>query len=188
VMKETLDDIQQGMGRIRSVISDLRAFAYPTQLSGAEAFTLDDVMSTAQRLTAHELNDVTVSREGIKGFTARGSKDQVVHILMNLLVNAAHATKGKPLGRPARVDITCEPRGELLGVTVRDNGCGVKPEHMPRLFEPFFTTKEKGKGTGLGLSICHTIVENHGGRMSVNSVEGQWTAVSFELPAARQEA
>jgi signal transduction histidine kinase len=58
---------------------------------------------------------------------------------------------------------------------------------MPRLFEPFFTTKGKGKGTGLGLSICQTIIENHGGRIRANSVEGQWTAVTFEVPAAKQE-
>lgn len=186
-MTETLGDIHQGMARIRSVIADLRAFAYPTALSGAEAFTLDEVMATAQRLTAHELNGVTVEREGIKDFVARGSKDQIVHVLMNLLINAAHATKDKPTGRSPRMDVTCERRGDLLAVTVRDNGCGVKEEHMGRLFEPFFTTKAKGKGTGLGLSICLTIIENHGGRMSVNSVEGQWTAVTFEVPAAKQE-
>lgn len=186
-MKDTLNDIHQGMSRIRSVIADLRGFAYPTQLSGAESFSLDDVMATAQRLTAHELNDVTVNKDGIKGFVARGSKDQIVHVLMNLLVNSAQATKSKATGRPAKIDVTCEVKGKLLAVTVRDNGVGVKPEHLAKLCEPFFTTKAKGQGTGLGLSICQTIIENHGGKISVASEEGQWTAVTFELPSAESE-
>jgi signal transduction histidine kinase len=73
---------------------------------------------------------------------------------------------------------------------VRDNGTGVAKADMPRVFEPFFTTKPPGQGTGLGLSICHTIIENHGGSISVASEVGQWTAVTFDLglAAARKEA
>jgi len=67
-------------------------------------------------------------------------------------------------------------------VSVQDNGTGVKKDNLPRLFDPFFTTKDVGKGMGLGMSICHTIIKNHGGQIAVESEEGQWTKVTFDLP------
>jgi len=67
---------------------------------------------------------------------------------------------------------------------VQDNGTGVKKDLLPKLFDPFFTTKDVGQGMGLGLSICHTIIKNHGGQISIESEEGQWTRVTFDLPLA----
>jgi len=184
-MKETLDDIQQGMTRIRSVISDLRSFAYPTKLESLEAFTLDDAFATALRLTAHEIMNVNVERVGLD-MKARGSKTQIVHVFMNLLVNAGHALQKKVAGRTPNITIATSRKDGKVVVSVKDNGTGVKKADLPRLFEPFFTTKRIGEGTGLGLSICQTIISNHGGNMGVNSEEGQWTEVTFELPAAEE--
>ena len=79
-----------------------------------------------------------------------------------------------------------EAHGERIGVLVSDQRMpgrtGVKAADLPRLLEPFFTTKDVGEGTGLGLSICHTIIKNHGGRIVIESEEGQWTKVTFDLP------
>jgi two-component system sensor histidine kinase PhcS len=185
-MKETLDDIHQGMSRIRSVIADLRSFAYPTKIVGGEPFQLDDALTTALRLTAHEIINVNVERKDVD-VTARGSKTQIVHVFMNLLVNSAHAMSDKSLGRKPNILISTSRKDGKLIVSVKDNGTGVKKADLPRLFEPFFTTKRIGEGTGLGLSICQTIVSNHGGEMAVNSEEGQWTEVTFELTAAEEE-
>jgi two-component system sensor histidine kinase PhcS len=183
-LKETLADINQGMSRIRSVVSDLRAFAYPSKLAEEIEFTLEDALTTAKRLTAHELGTIPIECESIKGLKAVGTKTQVVHVFMNLLINSAHAVKDKNLGRPPKIIISAEPAGTRLRVKVRDNGVGVPAANLPRLFEPFFTTKQPGEGTGLGLSISHTIVKNHGGEMSVASEQGQWTEVTFDLPLA----
>ncbi len=90
-LADTLKDINEGMTRIRDVVTDLRAFAYPSKLSAIEPFPLDDALTSAARLAAHELADVTLKREGTVQF-AVGSKTQIVHVLMNLLVNAAQAT------------------------------------------------------------------------------------------------
>jgi len=187
-LKETLQDIGQGMTRIRSVISDLRAFAYPSKLSSHDLFSLDEALTSALRLVAHEIGDVACDREGLKCHQACGTKTQIVHVFMNLLVNSVHALKSKPLGRPPKITISCAPRGDRVEVSVHDNGMGVKPEHLSRLLEPFFTTKEPGQGTGLGLSICHTIVKNHGGDIRIESEEGQWTKVTFDLAAAPADA
>jgi two-component system sensor histidine kinase PhcS len=177
---DTLKDIGQGMTRIRGVISDLRAFAYPTKGTELESFSIDEALTSAQRLCAHELGDIPVVRNQLAGVTALGSKTQIVHVFMNLLVNSAHAIKKK--GQPSpQITASCVTEGKRLKVILKDNGTGVRPADMPRLLEPFFTTKDVGEGMGLGLSICHTIVKNHGGDMRITSEEGQWTQVSFDL-------
>jgi two-component system, sensor histidine kinase PhcS len=179
-LQDTLKDIGQGMTRIRGVISDLRAFAHPTNGTERETFALDESLTSALRLCAHEMGDIPVVRKGTDGAMAIGSKTQIVHVFMNLLVNAAHATKKKKVISP-QITVSCEPVDGRLKVSVRDNGTGVKREHLPRLLEPFFTTKDVGQGMGLGLSICHTIIKNHGGTIEITTEEGEWTQVSFYL-------
>jgi two-component system sensor histidine kinase PhcS len=181
-LKETLGDIGQGMTRIRSVIADLRSFAYPSKISEENEFSLEESLTTAKRLTAQELREIPVDSEGIKNCTALGAKTQLVHVFMNLLVNCAHALHAANLGREPKITVSAVPQGARLRVSVRDNGTGVAPANLPRLFEPFFTTKDPGQGTGLGLSISHTIVKNHGGEMTIASELGQWTEVTFDLP------
>jgi two-component system sensor histidine kinase PhcS len=180
-LKETLADIHQGMTRIRTVISDLRGFAYPSKLSDSEEFSLDDALVTAKRLIAHELGDIAINDSSVQQQKALGTKTQIVHVFMNLLINSVQAMKGKSLGRKPQIVISCVPVGDRVKVAVRDNGTGVQPADLPRLFEPFFTTKSPGEGTGLGLSICHTIIQNHGGTIGVTSEPGQWTEVAFDL-------
>ena len=70
---------------------------------------------------------------------------------------------------------------------LRDNGVGIAESARNKVFDPFYTTGEPGQGMGLGLSICHTIVKSHGGSISIQSSEGDWTEVSFDLPSDSQE-
>ncbi|HEY2588237.1 MAG TPA: HAMP domain-containing sensor histidine kinase, partial [Tepidisphaeraceae bacterium] len=179
-LQDTLKDIGQGMTRIRGVISDLRAFAHPTNGTERETFSIDEALTSAARLCAHELGDIPVVRKSTEGAKAIGSKTQIVHVFMNLLVNAAHATRKKKVISP-QITVSCEPIDGRLKVGVLDNGTGVKQEHLPRLLEPFFTTKDVGQGMGLGLSICHTIIKNQGGNIEITTQEGEWTQVSFDL-------
>ena len=71
-----------------------------------------------------------------------------------------------------------------MEVTVRDTGTAIPDEVMKRLFEPFFTTK--GRGMGIGLLVCRSIVEAHGGDLSVRSEEGKGATISFTLPVAEE--
>ena len=183
-LKDTLADIEQGMGRIKSVISDLRGFAYPSKLQHPEPFGIEEALVSAMRMVAHELGDIPVDHPEPPPEKVFGVKSQIVHVFMNLIMNSAQALKSKSLGRQPRIGIAWEIADERLKIAVRDNGTGVRAADLPRLFEPFFTTKDVGQGTGLGLSICHTIVKNHGGGIAVASQEGQWTQVTFDLPLA----
>ena len=183
-MTETLNDIGEGMTRIKTVIADLRAFAYPTHHSDLTPFSLDDALNSAMRLTIHELGSIKVDRSGMDAKLALGSATQISHVFMNVLVNAAHALKAASRESIGVITIKSSMSNGRVRIAIRDNGCGVAPENLPKLLDPFFTTKAPGQGMGLGLSICHTIVKNHGGVIEVTSEAGHWTEVAFELAAA----
>lgn len=73
-------------------------------------------------------------------------------------------------------------RESAVRLTLRDSGCGIAPEHLPRIFEPFFTTKHQEGGTGLGLAICQRVISSLGGRIGVESIIGHGTQFIVELP------
>ena len=93
--------------------------------------------------------------------------------------NAAQATRDGD----GTITVRTGMRGAAhVAVEVADNGHGIPAEVLPKIFDPFFTTKAVGKGTGLGLSICYKIVENHGGKLEVDSKPGLGTRFIVVLP------
>jgi CheY-like chemotaxis protein len=128
-----------------------------------------------------------------------GDPAQVQQVLMNLCANARYAmrdTGGELViaALPRSIDATeaealggIEP-GDYAELSVSDSGPGMDTNIAGRIFEPFFTTKPVGEGTGLGLAIVHSIVEAHGGVVSIVSAPGQGTRVQLLLPTAGLEA
>jgi two-component system NtrC family sensor kinase len=104
---------------------------------------------------------------------------QLYHLFMNIILNAAQAMKGRGV---LTVKSFLAQNEEKVGVEISDTGPGISEENLPHIFEPFFTTKEEGKGTGLGLSLAYRIVENHGGRIRAESSPGKGTTFTIELP------
>jgi signal transduction histidine kinase len=106
---------------------------------------------------------------------------QIEQVLSNILYNAYQATDGK-----GRLNITTDYDfdRDMLVVTVKDNGCGIPEEVMPKMFEPFFSTKSKG--TGLGLAIAFEIMEAHNGFIQVESQLGEGTTVKIYLPSVNR--
>jgi signal transduction histidine kinase len=182
-LRETLGDIGEGMRRVKDIVNDLGMFAYKSNGHDSERFELEAVVDSSLRLASHELAGITVTRDLPAGMPVVGSRTQLSHVFMNLLVNSTKALKGLA-GREPAISISARPDGARLRVTVRDNGCGIAPEVLPRIFEPFFTTRSVGQGMGLGLSISHTIIANHGGQILARSERGQWTEIEFDLPLA----
>jgi signal transduction histidine kinase len=124
---------------------------------------------------------------------ARIDASQIQQALANIVVNAIQAL---PEGGRLAVRVATErarppsdpsqPESEWVCITVRDEGPGIAPEHLPRIFEPFFTTKDVGQGTGLGLSVAHGIVTDHGGWLGVESTPGDGTTFRVFLPVLAQ--
>jgi len=105
--------------------------------------------------------------------------DAMHQILVNLLDNAnQHADPGRPL----RIDLRAQDRGDRVALTVRDNGTGITADRVGRLFERFAT--DRPGGTGLGLSIAKELVEEQGGSLSIESVVGTGTTCTVALPSA----
>jgi signal transduction histidine kinase len=80
-------------------------------------------------------------------------------------------------------DKTVKDHNTYIRVTCLDRGAGIPDDIMNKVMNPFFTTKPTGIGTGLGLSISHGIITDHGGSIGIDSTEGEFTKVVFELPA-----
>jgi CheY-like chemotaxis protein len=119
--------------------------------------------------------------------TVSGDAARLEQVLVNLLVNAAHAI---PPGKAERNEVGIALRTDEQGravIEVSDTGAGMRPDVMKRIFEPFFTTKAADTGTGLGLSICHGIVKSLGGEIQVASELDKGTTFTIVLPPAPEE-
>jgi signal transduction histidine kinase len=116
--------------------------------------------------------------------------NQIQQVLLNLLINARQAMPG---GGRLWIKLLYDAENDMIDLVVRDNGCGIPAEKLPRIFESFYTTKTgpdaTGKGgTGLGLSMCRDILEAHHGRIRVDSSVGKGTAFTLKLPTAAKAA
>ncbi|MEG6584149.1 sensor histidine kinase [Dendrosporobacter sp. 1207_IL3150] len=104
-----------------------------------------------------------------------GDEGQLKQVLLNLLRNAVEATS-----EGGNILVTLGKHDQNIVITVKDTGVGIPPEILTRLGTPFFTTKESG--TGLGLSVCFSIIQQHGGKIEINSDIGEGTKVEITLP------
>lgn len=105
--------------------------------------------------------------------------ERIERVLSNLMLNAVQAM---PNGGTITITACEQDENHMFNFQVQDTGCGIPEEHIAKIFDPFFTTKEIGKGSGLGLSIVYGIVEQHGGKISVSSKEGQGATFTVSLP------
>jgi signal transduction histidine kinase len=113
-----------------------------------------------------------------------GDIQQLNHIFMNIILNAADAMEGK--GK-LTIKSYKSLQSDSIIIEITDTGPGIPHNVLPHIFEPFFTTKEEGKGTGLGLSLVYSMVDNHKGRIYAKSLSGKGTTFFIELPAAQSD-
>ncbi len=114
------------------------------------------------------------------------NSNQIQQVLLNLLINARQAM---PSGGQVTVRLSYDSATKMVELMVRDTGCGIGADKLPRIFDRFYSTKsgpdESGKGgTGLGLAFCRDVIEAHNGRIRVESTPGKGTAFTLKLPAA----
>jgi two-component system NtrC family sensor kinase len=116
-------------------------------------------------------------------------EDLVKQVIMNLLVNAQHATDSggrvtvqTRMNEPQHVGEEGAVKKPMAEITITDTGCGISKENLQRIFDPFFTTKGVGKGTGLGLSVSHGTIAAHGGIIEVDSEVGVGSEFRIYLP------
>jgi PAS domain S-box-containing protein len=169
--------------RMAKIVRNLLFFARQRPPERA-AVNLQSVVeqTLALRMNQLTLSGITVETEFASDLPEiTGDAQQLEQVFLNLLLNAEQAIlEVKPQGRII-VRTRLSPDGNFACADVVDDGPGVAPDALPHVFEPFFTTKVVGSGTGLGLSVSYGILEEHGGRLSVQSRRGE-TTFSVELP------
>src|SRR6266436_5933930 len=170
--QEILKDVEDGIKRVKNIVSDLRMFTHPDTES-RDQVELAEVVASALRFLSNEWKDkVQLEKNLPEHQTVWANKNKLIHVLVNLLQNSLDALKGKTFEneneRPTIwIEGRTEPGRSLL--IVRDNGTGISSEHLDKIFDPFFTTKDVGEGMGLGLAICYRIVQECEGRISVRT-------------------
>lgn len=181
---DTLKDIEEGIDRVRTIVSDLRSFTHP-DMAAFEDVQVRMLVASTLRFLSHEWKEkVEIEQHFDEDATVRGNRHQLIQVLLNLLQNSIDALKRKEFGddKPS-IAITGSREGDKYLLKVRDNGPGIDPENVGRVFDPFFTTKDVGEGMGLGLSICYKIMETHHGRIVVQSERGRFCEFTLEFPA-----
>ena len=182
--EEVLKDVEDGLKRVKSIVSELRTFTHP-DMEGRDQVEVCEVVSSALRFLSNEWKDKVVVEESLTEHqTIWANKSKLVQVLVNLLQNSLDAMKSKVFEneRPTvRIEGFVEKNKSVL--RVRDNGPGIDPKILDKIFDPFFTTKDVGEGMGLGLSICYRIVEECDGRISVKTEPGKFCEFTLEFPA-----
>lgn len=180
-VRAMVHDAQLGTERMRQIARDVRVFSRGAS-DEMEPIRLEEVVDSAVRLAGREVGlRARLVRESDETPLVLGSPGRLGQVVLNLLLNAAQAIV--PDGRKrneVRVRTGTTPDGKAF-VEVEDTGQGIPADKLERIFAPYFTTKPSG--TGLGLPISRQIVEQHGGRLEVRSVEGVGSTFRVVLPA-----
>lgn len=179
-----LDDIVGQSRRASEIVKRVRAFINP-QRAHYERLAMDSVVAHAETLLKPELQRHGVTLQLLMedgGASVRGDRVLLEQVLANLVHNALQAMQDQPQPSPVQrsIELACQRTEQGLRIGVADRGPGIPAEQLEQVFAPFFTTKPDG--LGLGLNICRTIIEAHGGFMTVENRAGGGAAFSFTLP------
>jgi len=182
-----LDKIFAAGNRAAKITNTVLAMAR-SRSSGQEPTNLRELIENTLLLLEREMNKyrIAVDKKFDDVPEAYVNGNQIQQVLLNLLINARQAMPG---GGRVAIKLCYDREGDMIDLVIRDYGCGVPPDVLPRIFDSFYTTKTgpdaSGKGgTGLGLSLCRDIIESHHGQIRVNSTVGVGTAFTLRLPMA----
>lgn len=181
--QEILRDVEDGIKRVKTIVSDLRTFSHP-DIEGRDQVEVSEIVASALRFLSNEWKDrVQIEQSLTEHQTIWANKSKLIQVLVNLLQNSMDAMKSKAYEneKPTiRIESLIENNKSIL--RVRDNGSGIESKHLDKIFDPFFTTKDVGAGMGLGLSICYRIIEECDGRISVKTEVGKYCEFTLEFP------
>ena len=181
---QALEKILKGSQRAATVIASMLGFAR----NGSNQRQDTDLAALVEELLVLTEKDLSKHRIHVeKRFHGRPRAlvvpSQIEQVLLNLIINARQAM---PRGGYLRLEVRENVEQSLVEIKVGDTGSGIPPDRLRMIFEPFFTTKEPDSdghgGTGLGLSVCRQIIEQHQGRIRVESLVGKGSTFTLKLP------
>ncbi len=184
---QAIGQSRDGVERVSTIVRAMKEFSHPATRE-KQAVDLNRLIETTitvarneWKYVAHVKTDLAADLPPVPCLA-----DEMGQVLLNLLVNAAHAVEDKNAGQDAAmgtITFVTRLRDEMVEIRVSDSGTGIAPKIRDRIFDPFFTTKEVGRGTGQGLAISLDVVVNkHGGSLTVESVPGEGATFIIRLP------
>ncbi len=180
---KAIEQSLEGIDRISHIVTAMRFFTHPGS-ENKEIADLNQIIQNAISLSRNEWKiiaeiktDLDPNLPGVECLPIELSQ-----VVLNIIINAIHAIQdsGEEKGQ---IVIASRQAGELIEMSITDNGTGIPKEIQSKIFDPFFTTKDIGRGTGQGLAIAYTvIVKKHGGTLEFESETGKGTTFTIRLP------
>jgi nitrogen fixation/metabolism regulation signal transduction histidine kinase len=181
--RKTFDNLtsqlKSEVGRINQQVSDFLRYSRPIKLS-LQPIAVHEVINDSLRIVEAQAKEQNVKigiveRENVSKIS--GDAEALRSVFNNLFINALQAMETNG----GNLSVTISPDSDFVKIDVADTGTGIPLENLPKIFEPYFSTKETG--TGLGLAIVKRIVEDHSGKIEVESESGKGTRFSVSLPS-----
>ena len=173
--------MRAAVDKVSAIITELLTFAKPVE-AGGETCDVVEAAEAATRLARYPNlpKGITMHVEAPDGRVhAKISAGKLEQVLLNLLLNAAHASH-----KGGKIRIAIEEVADGVTLSVTDEGPGIPEDQLLKVFDPFFTTKDPGEGTGLGLAVCHHIITGHGGTITAGHAEPHGACFTLSLPTA----
>jgi signal transduction histidine kinase len=203
--RHLIEETQEGIGRVKSIIDDLKNFSRADANKNWERCDLHKAIRSTLNIVNNEIKysaDVSLELGSIPMVECIPS--QINQVILNLIVNAAQATRAgtrgiitirtyaqQTLHNINALDPLSKDAGEdaqFVAIEIQDQGQGISEENLSKIFDPFFTTKSIGVGTGLGLSVSHGIIQRHDGEIKVTSVLDEGCCFKIVLPVHQTRA
>ena len=185
LVKKMLGNIEQETSRARDVVQGLLEFSRVREFALQKANLRDTVNRAVKLVKSHVPAPIAITVDIPEDLVLSLDAQRLQEVLLNMLINATQAIEGE--GR-IEISASVDHLAEEAIITIKDTGIGIPEDIKDRLFDPFFTTKEEGQGTGLGLSIVYGIIQQHNGRVTVESSPGQGASFHIHLPLQAEPA
>lgn len=189
ILKTMAEEIDSHVDRASKIINHMREFGRKSDVK-KEPVLVNEPLEKAleifrQQLKLREINIVKELEKDLPPILA--DPNRLEQVFINLLINARDTIEEKS-GKTDQACVTKEIflgtslKNGMVNVEVKDTGSGIPKPILDKIFEPFFTTKNVGKGTGLGLSISYSILQDYGGRIKVETTEGEGSTFIIQFP------
>jgi len=178
MIEQALFAIQEGVRRANNIVSSLNQYSRNND-NLREICDIHAILDNCLlMLNTQQKNTIQISKRYSQNIPlVFGNSGKLHQVFANLILNAMQA-----IVKEGELEIVTSAKENSVLVEIKDNGMGIKKEHISRITDPFFTTKDPGLGTGLGLSISYTIVKEHQGNLFFESEWGKGTSAFVELP------
>ncbi|MBI5779805.1 MAG: HAMP domain-containing histidine kinase [Planctomycetes bacterium] len=186
--QQYLELIIDGLLRIQDTLKKiLQSFSHRTS---PQPLDLKIIIERAISLVHHRLEESKITLSNTLPLHVPqvfGDATELQQVFLNLLMNAVDAVNTHTTKHEKKIEIFHETDDKNITVCLRDTGVGMSQEELARAFDMFFTTKEPGKGTGLGLTVAYNIVQNHNGKIDIQSDKIKGTTVKISLPVINKK-